>query len=193
MRSRSLIASTLVVLLAHVGLLQALSQGETQRPAEASNGRVRGLVRLVRVADAGQAAPVGTSKPAPEPRRDAVPPAAVPAATAATADELPAERPPGAAVYRPGTALDAPVRPRSAPDLSLLSDLPWSGLPLRLRLFIDAEGVVVDARVLQSAEAQEVVERVREMFLATSFTAGTEKGRAVPCFKDIELNVGVRS
>jgi hypothetical protein len=31
------------------------------------------------------------------------------------------------------------------------------------------------------------------MFLATSFTAGTENGRAVPCYKDIELNVGARS
>jgi len=95
--------------------------------------------------------------------------------------------------YRPGTALDVPVRARSAPDLSMLSDLPWSGLPLRLRLFIDSNGVVIDILVLQSAEGQEVLERVRKMFLATSFIAGTENGKPVPSYKDVELNVGTQS
>jgi len=194
--ARRLIAPAIVVLLAHAGLLQALSTGGAGRAAGTSNAHVRGFVRLVRVADAGAptlAAPSGPAAPSPAPasktRRDANPPAALSTPT----PEASAARPEGAALYRPGTALDAPVRPRSAPDLSRLSDLPWSGLPLRLRLFIDADGVVVDTLVLQSAEAQEVVDRVREMFLATSFTAGTENGRAVPCFKDIELNVGARS
>ena len=99
----------------------------------------------------------------------------------------------GPSVYRPGTDLDVPARPRSSPDLAMLSGLPWSGLPLRVRLFIDSEGLVVDTQVLQSAESADVVERVRQMFLATSFTAGMAEGRAVPCFKDIELDVGVRS
>jgi hypothetical protein len=195
--ARRLIALAVLVLLAHAGLLQALCTGGAGRAAGTSNAHVRGFVRLLRVADAGPAtlaASAGPVAPSPAPasstRRDANPPAAVSTATAQDASAAPAQ---GAALYRPGTALDAPVRPRSAPDLSRLSDLPWSGLPLRLRLFIDAEGVVVDILVLQSAEAQEVVERVREMFLATSFTAGTENGRAVPCFKDIELNVGARS
>jgi hypothetical protein len=28
------------------------------------------------------------------------------------------------------------------------------------------------------------------MFLATGFTSGVQKGQLVPCYKDIELNVG---
>jgi hypothetical protein len=99
----------------------------------------------------------------------------------------------GMSVYRSGAELDVPARPRSSPDLTMLSGLPWSGLPLRMRLFIDRDGVVVDAQVLRSAESEDVTERVRQMFLATSFTAGVANGQAVPCFKDIELEVGTQS
>jgi len=200
-RTRSLIACTTLALLAHVGLLAVLGQGGPGRAASPPSMQAHSFFRLVRVADPAQASPERVAQPrpqlAPEPghprpssRAGADKAAVEPMPTAGDASMT---RPEGFGVYRPGTALDVPVRARSAPDLSMLSDLPWSGVPLRLRLFIDGNGVVIDTLVLQSAEAQEVLERVRKMFLATSFTVGTENGRPVPSYKDIELNVGVRS
>lgn len=97
---------------------------------------------------------------------------------------------PATVVYRPPATLDQPVRPRSAPDLSKLSGLAWSGMPMRLRLFIDSRGIVVDTQVLTNGESDEVVLRVRQMFLATGFTPGIMQGQPVPCYKDIEINVG---
>jgi hypothetical protein len=93
-------------------------------------------------------------------------------------------------IYRSPAALDEPIRPRSAPDLSMLEGLAWSGVPVRLRLFIDSQGTVVDTEVLQSADADEVLARVRAMFLATGFTSGTVAGQPVPSYKDIEITIG---
>ena len=90
--------------------------------------------------------------------------------------------------------LDLPARPRSAPDTTLLEGLHWSGLPMRLRLFVDGAGTVVEVAVLQSADADEVVERVRQMFLSTGFIAARANGLDVPSYKDVEIAVaGVRS
>ncbi len=74
--------------------------------------------------------------------------------------------------------------------MSVLSGLPWSGLPIRLRLLIDSSGAVVDTQVLQSGEDEQVLARVRQMFLATGFTPGMEHGQPVPSYKDIEITVG---
>ena len=73
------------------------------------------------------------------------------------------------------------------PTCSTMGELPGPSL------FIDSDGIVVDTQVLQSAEAPDVIESVRRMFLSTSFTAGLVKGQPVPSFKDIELNVDARS
>jgi hypothetical protein len=107
--------------------------------------------------------------------------------------QAPPVSPGGIGIYRGAAALDAPVRTRSAPDMARLAGLPWSGMPLRIRLFIDAQGAVVDTQVLQSSEAEVVVEHVRRMFLATGFTAGMQGGRPVPSYKDIELTIGAAS
>jgi hypothetical protein len=74
--------------------------------------------------------------------------------------------------------------------MSVLDGLPWSGLPIRLRLMIDSDGSVVDIQVLQSGEDEQVLERVRRMFLATGFTPGMQQGQPVPSYKDIEITVG---
>jgi len=200
MRRHRLLACTALVLLAHGGVLLGASRGRAAAAVQPAGHPARGVVSLVRVA-----APIAQ---APRPAEAGAPPRIASARPEAThraairdtgASTLAAAGDPsmapavGPSVYRPGTDLDVPARPRSSPDLAMLSGLPWSGLPLRVRLFIDSEGLVVDTQVLQSAESADVVERVRQMFLATSFTAGMAEGRAVPCFKDIELDVGVRS
>jgi hypothetical protein len=97
-----------------------------------------------------------------------------------------------AEVFRSPRELERAALPRSAPDISMLADLPWSGLPTRLRLFVDAAGTVVDVAVLQTGEAAEVVERVRRMFLSTAFIAGRAEGMDVASYKDVELTLGPR-
>jgi hypothetical protein len=92
--------------------------------------------------------------------------------------------------FRAPVELDRAALPRSAPDIATLSGLPWSGLPMRLRLFIDAAGSVVSVMVLQAYEDDEVVERVRQMFLATAFVAGRLEGEDVASYKDVELTIG---
>jgi hypothetical protein len=86
--------------------------------------------------------------------------------------------------------LDLAARPRSAPDTTLLEGLQWSGVPMRLRIFVDAAGTVVDVIVLQSADADDVVQSVRRMFLATGFIAARVNGLDVPSYKDVEIAIG---
>ena len=194
MRVRALLACTAVVLAAHAALLVDLSR-HVRHGAPTDSGVAREGRRLI-VLDAARVAAL-SSPLAPDARASAplpAPDAPSPADATASASPQPAgllsARAIGLGIYRPAAALDVPIRPRSAPDLSLLAGQTWSGLPLRIRLFIDSDGRVVDVQVLKSAEQPEVMERVRQMFLATGFTGGTENGRPVPCFKDIELDVG---
>lgn len=92
--------------------------------------------------------------------------------------------------FMPSSELDRAALPRSTPDISSLAGQSWSGLPVRLRLFIDAQGTVVDVRVLRSNEDPELLDRLRRMLLATGFIPGRLNGADVASYKDIELNVG---
>jgi len=202
MRGRRLPAVAAVVTLLHAALLLGLARhGATAAVARASPPAARWIVLAAPKQDAGPAvssAPTSATTMAAhraEPRSS-------PAASGAIAglqatSPIPAtpadDRTAAIGIYRAATMLDVPVRARSAPDISALAGLPWSGLPLRLRLFIDTQGTVVDARILQSAEDDDVAERVRRMFLATGFTAGVEGGQPVPSYEDIELTIGTPS
>lgn len=197
-RGRSLVAVTAVVAMLHAALLPALARhGSTPAVSRSSPAAAHWIV-LAAPRDAGPVVPMADATPAREiahrvePRSNRVGRVADFGVRAASATPAvpPANRAGAIGIYRATTALDVPVRPRSAPDITVLAGLPWSGLPLRLRLFIDDQGNVVDARILQSAESEDVAERVRRMFLATGFTAGVEGGRPVPSYKDIELTIG---
>jgi Gram-negative bacterial TonB protein C-terminal len=156
------------------------SQGSTPSTPTAADGRA-----TVAVPVQAPAAPASvTTANAPPAAHDAASAAATPPAAASSAYNG------GDGVYRPPSALYFPVRPRSAPDLSVLDGVPWSGMPLRVRLFIDTDGAVVDVQVLQSQEQDELLQRIRKMFLATGFTPGMQDGKPVPCYKDIEFTVG---
>jgi len=96
----------------------------------------------------------------------------------------------GGDAYLGPAELDQVALPRSAPDTSLIEGLPWSGVPLRLRLFVDAKGTVVDVRVLRTADVDDVVDHVRRMFLTTGFIPARAHGTDVASYKDVELNVG---
>lgn len=201
MRSWPPLACTAGVLAVHIALLAALSHHMRSSAGEPGT-RTRTGQRLV-LLDAERVAAL-TRPNAPDRAasiaqsasaasfsdRRTPPPADASAAseTAAFATRPPAQEA-GVGIYRPSTALDFPIRPRSAPDISALAGIAWSGLPFRVRLFIDANGTVVDVQVLQSAEDPALVEGVRKMFLSTGFTAGIENGKPVPCYKDIELTL----
>jgi len=196
---RSLVACTALVLLAHVGVIMSVGKGQGSLPGRSRGTLARHAFSLVRVATPNipklntvEAAPPRRLPPPPIKPGDRDPESGVGSPNDGPGNSPMVEQV-GVTIYRPGTELDVPARPRSAPDLAMLSGLPWSGVPVRLRLFIDSDGFVVDTQVLQSAEAPDVIESVRRMFLSTSFTAGLVKGQPVPSFKDIELNVDARS
>ena len=190
-------------MLLHAALLLGLARhGSTAAIAHASPPAARWIVLAAPTRDAGPAQPRAAAAVPARMAAHRLEPQSPPAASDATAGmqaasptrvAAPDDRTTAIGIYRAATMLDAPVRARSAPDITALAGLPWSGVPLRLRLFIDTRGTVVDARVLQSAESDDVAERVRRMFLATGFTAGVEGGRPVPSYKDIELTIGTPS
>lgn len=188
MRGRRLVACTLMVTTAHAALIVAWAQGSVKAiPPGASPERpafsltLLGPERVARPA----LSPVESSRPRAVARR----PRKLRGNGAEPSDTSRTDLPVPTA-YRSPSELDGPVRARSAPDLSMLADLPWSGLPLRLRLFIDREGRVVDTQVLQSSEADEVTSLVRQMFQATGFTPGLMHAEPVPSYKDVEIALG---
>jgi hypothetical protein len=191
MRRWSLWACLAPVLSAHGVLAWALVHGAASGSA-APRSRPAPAIRLVSLAvPAEPSAPLRPSLALDREISDAVQgqaPAPGPAAPS-----------PSRAGARPVTAflspaeLDLAARPRSAPDTTRLEGLQWSGVPMRLRLFVDAGGTVVDVLVLQSRDTADVVQRVREMFLATGFIAARANGLDVPSYKDVDVAVGDRT
>lgn len=76
-----------------------------------------------------------------------------------------------------------------SPDTASLSGLSWSGIPIRLRLFVDATGRCVDVRFLSASEDADTLEHLRRMFLATRFIPARRAGVEVDSYRDIELAV----
>jgi hypothetical protein len=92
------------------------------------------------------------------------------------------------APHLPTAKLDIGPMPRSSPDDSRLEGSQRSGLPIRVRLFVDAHGGVSRADVLSSAPGdEETAQRVAMMFRETAFTPGRLDGRDVASFIDIEI------
>lgn len=80
--------------------------------------------------------------------------------------------------------------PRSAPDARLLQDVPSSGLPIRLRVFIDAEGMVTRVHTLAAAdEDQAAAERLALMLSRTAFIPAQVGGRDVASYTDLEMRI----
>ena len=81
------------------------------------------------------------------------------------------------------------AQPRSAPDIATLQGLPFSGLPMRIRLTIDSAGRVVDVVMLRSMDDAAVNEAVRRMFLATGFVPARRAGVDVASVQDIDISL----
>lgn len=86
--------------------------------------------------------------------------------------------------------VDVPPLPKSAPDDGLLEGVPGTGLPVRLRVFVEPDGSVSKVEVLH-AEAGDaaLATRAREMFLRTGYLPARRDGQDVPAFVDVEVMV----
>lgn len=81
--------------------------------------------------------------------------------------------------------------PVSAPTASkYLNKASLPAIVVRLRLFIDSHGKVVDIRFISPENLEEKVnQQISEMFFATSFVPGNIHGIDLPSYMDIELDL----
>lgn len=94
------------------------------------------------------------------------------------------------APYWPPQALDWPALPRSAPDATRLDGQELSGLPLTLRLYIDARGVVTEVQALSVADVDRpALPALRSMFVATAYSPGRRQGHDVASYVDLSLGI----
>lgn len=170
------------VLLAHALLLQALQPPPVR--ATAPPAPAPWQVRLV------------------PPARAPMPPTAARPAHAAAARPGPARGRPGPPPDTPDIATatearpDIAARPVSAPDLGLLeqdqalAELLPSGLPMRLRLTIDASGQLDRLEALQIDDGDRaLLPALQRMFAATRFLPARRGGREIASQLDIELRL----
>ncbi|HQY08597.1 MAG: hypothetical protein IPG57_24050 [Burkholderiales bacterium] len=87
-----------------------------------------------------------------------------------------------------GPSPERPALPYSAPDWEGLSGLSASGLPIRLRLSINAAGQVDALQVLQAApDDHELVEGISRQLRQTRYAPARLNGRDVPSCSDLEI------
>lgn len=132
-------------------------------------------------AAAAPAAQTGASQAAVDGLQTATTPrAAAPAGADVTAQRAPE--------FLPPQDLDWPAMPRSAPALDRLAGVPVSGFPIRLRVYIDAEGRVVRVEVLGAMEHDaELVQRLIEVLQETAYVPGRWRGTDRASFQDLEF------
>ncbi|MEY8875497.1 MAG: hypothetical protein AB9M60_03235 [Leptothrix sp. (in: b-proteobacteria)] len=93
--------------------------------------------------------------------------------------------------YLPSAELDRAALPRSAPDTRLLDNVMLSGLPLRLRICIDAFGHVTQVLPLQAhPDDAAAVTALQEMFGSTAYVPGRLGGIDVASYIDLDISVG---
>lgn len=156
------------VVLGHAAALQCM--GSPHPPLSLTRPGTATTVRTVTLASPH----VALARPAPTPTM---------AAPAAPGLDAPSG-------YLPAHQLDWPALPRSAPDTARLDGLVLSGLPLTLRLYIDARGRVTAVEALTLADDDlAVLPALRAMFLATAYSPGRRLGRDVASTLDLALAV----
>jgi hypothetical protein len=125
-------------------------------------------------------------------------------ASRAAAEEKPAARPlhdrtrieqtaylPSALVFYGPQQVDRGALPYSAPDPDLLTGVVASGLPIRVRLYIDASGAVVGVEKLQAlADDQPALEQIDKMLRGTAFMPARLAGVDVNSYQDLEFHIG---
>ena len=94
----------------------------------------------------------------------------------------------GHAAYLPSNMLERRATPVSEPDIAELQGVTTSGLPVRLRIFINRFGQVVEVEAFEVGPLDDDFSiALREMFLRTAFLPGRRDGVDVASYLDIEL------
>jgi len=207
-----LLACVAIVLLAHAGLMAAALRALASGIRRTAPHRIAPMRLVVvgptiapqtAVPERPPATTDGVTAPSIEPSApQQAHPAAVPEPLAAQtrsalAPERQASAPPSPDVPTNASTRDflAPAQVDRiaiafpSPDVTSLSGLAWSGLPIRLRLFVDASGRCVDVEFLSASEEAATLERLRQMFLATHFLPARRAGADVDAYRDIELDI----
>jgi hypothetical protein len=179
-RRRALIGLTLCCVAAHAAVL-AVATAASPRPQAAVAASAASL--SVRSIDVVVPMPVATPPAPAAPAFVPVPKVNVASRTAPAAIEAVAP------THLAAEGLDMPPMPRSAPDASVVEGVAHSGMPIRLRLYIDADGTVSDIE-LQFAQVEDepAAQRLADMFRATGFLPGRLNGRDVASFLDVEID-----
>ena len=90
--------------------------------------------------------------------------------------------------YLPSSAMERRPTPISEPDIASIQTNASSGLPVRLRLYVDRRGQVVEVVTLVASDADAAfVAALERMFRATAFLPGQRAGVDVASYMDIEL------
>ena len=90
--------------------------------------------------------------------------------------------------YLPSSAMERRPTPISEPDIASIQTNASSGLPVRLRLYVDRRGQVVEVVTLVASDADAAfVVALARMFRATAFLPGQRAGVDVASYMDIEL------
>ncbi|BDI04675.1 hypothetical protein CATMQ487_16450 [Sphaerotilus microaerophilus] len=93
--------------------------------------------------------------------------------------------------YRPNATLARPALPYSEPDWSLLDGVPASGLPLRLRLLVNARGQVDAVELLQAGpDDAALLQGLKRALLATRYIPGRDAGGDVPAAIELLIEPG---
>jgi hypothetical protein len=114
---------------------------------------------------------------------DAIPKAGLSEQATDVQDELPS-------TFLPSSEMERGAVPASEPDSQFLNGVENTGLPIRLRLYVDKHGVVKDIHTLQADDMDAMaVERLKAMFYATTFIPARREGKDMSSYMDIELNL----
>jgi hypothetical protein len=94
-------------------------------------------------------------------------------------------------LYRPNATLARPALPYSEPDWSLLEGVPASGLPVRLRLLVNARGQVDAVELLQAGpDDAALLQGLERALLATRYIPGRDAGGDVPAAIELLIEPG---
>ncbi|MBT0571728.1 hypothetical protein KIK84_15500 [Curvibacter sp. CHRR-16] len=93
-------------------------------------------------------------------------------------------------LFVPNTALDTPLLPMSAPDTDMLRGQRFTGWPIAITLYINADGTVVDV-VLQPhiPEDEAALQALRDMFFTTRYMPPHQHGVSVQAMLGLELSL----
>lgn len=90
--------------------------------------------------------------------------------------------------YWPPEALDRRPLVRSTPEDDALAGMPATGMPIRVRIYVDDRGAVTDVRVLVATDEDlGAAQRICDMFRDTAFIPGRRAGRDVASYIDVEV------